>query len=109
VPGAELSPAAQHWINVVLIWLGFGILTGLLAKVLLPGREPAGAVGTLLIGMLGSLLGPLALSGVYAGRDFNPIGPLGILAAVGSAVVLLLGYRVIVASFMATEPEDRDE
>ena len=109
MPGAELSPAAQHWINVVLIWLGFGILTGLLAKVLLPGREPAGAVGTLLIGMLGSLLGPLALSGVYAGRDFNPIGPLGILAAVGSAVVLLRGYRVIVASFVATEPDDRDE
>jgi uncharacterized membrane protein YeaQ/YmgE (transglycosylase-associated protein family) len=109
VPGAELSPAAQHWINIVLIWLGLGILTGLLAKVFIPGREPVGAVGTLLIGMLGSVIGPLALSGVYAGRDFNPIGPLGILAAVGSAVVLLLVYRVIVASFTATEPEDREE
>jgi len=109
VPGAELSPAAQHWINVVLIWLGFGILTGLLAKVLIPGREPGGAVGTLLIGMLGSVIGPLALSGVYAGRDFNPIGPLGILAAVGSAVVLLLGYRVLVASFTTTGREDNED
>jgi uncharacterized membrane protein YeaQ/YmgE (transglycosylase-associated protein family) len=94
---------------VVLIWLGLGILTGLLAKVLLPGREPAGAVGTLVIGMLGSVVGPLALSGVYGGRDFNPIGPLGILAAVGSAVVLLLGYRVLVASFQAASARDREE
>jgi uncharacterized membrane protein YeaQ/YmgE (transglycosylase-associated protein family) len=107
VHGADLSPAAQQWTSVVLIWLGLGILTGLLAKVLLPGREPAGAVGTLVIGMLGSVVGPLALSGIYGGRDFNPIGPLGILAAVGSAVVLLLGYRVLIASFMAAK--DREE
>ena len=109
MPGAELSPAAQQWISVVLLWLGLGILTGLLAKALLPGREPAGAVGTLLIGMLGSVVGPLALSGLYGGRDFNPIGPLGILAAVGSAVVLLLGYRVMVATFQAARARDREE
>jgi uncharacterized membrane protein YeaQ/YmgE (transglycosylase-associated protein family) len=109
VPGAELSPAAQQWTGVILIWLGFGILTGLLTKALIPGREPAGAVGTLLIGMLGSVLGPLALSGVYGGRDFNPIGPLGILAAVASAVILLLGYRVLVTYVIAARPEDREE
>ena len=55
------------------------------------------------------MIGPLALSGVYAGRDFNPIGPLGILAAVGSAVVLLLGYRVLVASFTTTGREDNED
>ena len=38
----ELSPAAQQVVNVVLIWLGFGVLTGLLARALLPGREPRG-------------------------------------------------------------------
>lgn len=108
MPGADVSPVAQQWIAVVLIWLGFGILTGLLAKVLIPGREPAGAVGTLLVGMLGSVLGPLALSGIYGGREFNPIGPLGILAAVGSAVVVLLGYRVLVASFATTPPDDQE-
>jgi uncharacterized membrane protein YeaQ/YmgE (transglycosylase-associated protein family) len=94
---------------VVLIWLGLGILTGLLAKALLPGREPAGAVGTLVIGLLGSVVGPLALSGVYGGRGLNPIEPLGILAAVGSAVVLLLGYRVLVASYQAARARDREE
>ncbi len=94
---------------MVLMWLGLGILTGLLAKVFLPGHEPAGAVGTLVIGMLGSVIGPLALSGIYGGRELNPIGPLGILASVGSAVVLLLGYRVLVASFTAAKTKDRED
>jgi uncharacterized membrane protein YeaQ/YmgE (transglycosylase-associated protein family) len=94
---------------VVLVWLGLGIFTGLLAKVFLPGHEPAGAIGTLVIGMLGSVIGPLALSGVYGGRDLNPIGPLGILASVGSAVVLLLGYRVVMASFAAAKTKDPEE
>ncbi|MGQ9575826.1 MAG: GlsB/YeaQ/YmgE family stress response membrane protein [Thermoguttaceae bacterium] len=108
MPGLDLSPIAQQWINAVLLWLGFGILTGLLARVLVPGREPGGAAGTLLVGMLGSLLGPLALSGLFQGRGFNPIGPLGILAAVGSAAILMLALRALGACFAAPEPQDED-
>ena len=53
MPELELSQTAQHWTNIVLIWIGFGIVAGLLARLLLPGREPAGAAGTLVIGVLG--------------------------------------------------------
>ena len=97
MPDIELSQIAQQWINVVLIWLGFGIVAGLLARVLIPGREPGGAVGTLLIGVVGSCIGPLALAFLLEQGDFNPISPLGLLAAVAGAVVLLVGYRVIAA------------
>ncbi len=97
MPDFELSQTAQQWTNVVLIWLGFGIVAGLLARVLIPGREPGGAVGTLLIGVVGSCIGPLALGYLLERRDFNPISPLGLLAAVAGAVVLLVGYRVIAA------------
>ena len=48
----ELSQTAQHWVNVTLIWVGFGTLAGLLARLLIPGREPSGAVGTVLIGIV---------------------------------------------------------
>jgi uncharacterized membrane protein YeaQ/YmgE (transglycosylase-associated protein family) len=108
MPELELSQTAQHWTNVVLIWLGFGILAGLLARVLLPGREPSGAIGTLVIGILGSTIGPFALSQCF-GRSFNPIGPLGLLAAVGGSLVALAVYRILPRRRYAEIDEDLDE
>ena len=69
----DLAPPAQQWINLILIWAGFGLLVGLLAKALVPGREPAGPVGTLLVGMIGSVVGPLALTLLWHRDQFNPI------------------------------------
>jgi uncharacterized membrane protein YeaQ/YmgE (transglycosylase-associated protein family) len=109
MPEFQLSPIAQQWTNVVLIWLGFGILTGLLAKALIPGREPGGAVGVLLVGVLGSVIGPLALSLLFKSRGFNPISPLGLLGAVGGAIVLLVGHRLAAACLVRKEPDDGGE
>ena len=92
--GPELAQTAQHWVNVVLIWVGFGTLAGLLAGVILPALHPAGPVLTLLLGILGSLIGLLALSLLLGGRELNPISPLGFLAATGAAFLLLVLYRV---------------
>ena len=105
----QLSPVAQQWTNVVLIWLGFGILTGLLAKSLIPGREPRGAVGVLLVGVLGSVVGPLALSLLFGGQGFNPITPLGLLSAVGGAIILLVGYRLTATYLFHRESDDHAE
>ncbi len=105
----ELAPVAQQWTNVVLIWLGFGVLAGLLAKALVPGREPAGAVGTLLIGVAGSFLGPLGISLLMRSRDFNPISPLGLLASVGGAVGLLVAYRGMGVYRARHEADDEEE
>ena len=50
----EFSQVAQHWANVVLIWIGFGSLAGLLARVVLPVREPSSPLPTLALGIAGS-------------------------------------------------------
>jgi uncharacterized membrane protein YeaQ/YmgE (transglycosylase-associated protein family) len=105
----ELSQAAQQWVNVVLIWVGFGTLAGLLAKSLIPGREPSGAVPTVLIGVVGSVVGPLLLCHVLEPVDFNPISPLGFLASVGGAVAALLVYRLLVGLVFVEEEEDEQE
>ena len=101
----ELSQGAQQWVNVVLIWVGFGTLAGLLAKSLIPGREPSGAVGTVLIGIVGSVAGPLLLCHFLKWKDFNPISPLGFLATIGGAVVCLLAYRLVVGMVFVEEDE----
>ncbi len=91
----ELSPATQQWVNVVLIWVGFGSLAGLLARVILPFREPSGSLPTLTLGIAGSAVGLGLLSWIQRGSPLNPIGLLGFLAAVGGAFGLLLLYHVL--------------
>ncbi len=91
----QFSASAQQWIHVILIWVGFGLLTGMAARALVPGREPIGVLGTLLVGVLGSVLGPLVFSLVIHGENFTPISPLGFAASVGGAVLLLAAYRVL--------------
>ena len=103
----QLSQAAQQWVNLILIWVGFGTLCGLLAKSLIPGREPAGAVGTVLIGIVGSVVGPLLLCHFLEWKDFNPISPLGFLASVGGALIALVGYRLLVGLVFVEEEEER--
>ena len=97
MPELDLSPSAQHWVNVVLIWVGFGTLAGLLAKVILPVRQPAGSIPTLLLGIVGSMIGLLVLSLSVRDRPLNPISPLGFLAATAGAFLLLIGYGVLCA------------
>lgn len=94
----ELSEAAQHWFTVVLIWVGFGTLAGLMAKALLPAREPSSAVAVVTLGIIGSLIGPLAISRMWRGQTLNPIGPLGLLAAAASALALMVLYRLVIRS-----------
>jgi uncharacterized membrane protein YeaQ/YmgE (transglycosylase-associated protein family) len=99
MPEFEFSQAAQHWVNVILIWVGFGTLAGLAARVILPSKQPSGPMLTLLLGVVGSLLGLLGLSLLFRGRQLNPISPLGFLAATAAAFLLLLLYRGFCACF----------
>ena len=76
-----------------IIWtILIGFVVGLLAKMLTPGRDPAGFIITVLIGIAGSLLatyGGQAL-GLYAAGE-----PAGFLGSLVGAIILLVVYRVI--------------
>ena len=107
MPELDLSQPAQQWVNIVLIWLGFGIVAGLLARALVPGRQPAGAVATLFVGVLGSAIGLFVLGLLLGGREFNPISPVGMLAATAGAFAVLVLHRIVVA-VRAMVPKDPD-
>jgi uncharacterized membrane protein YeaQ/YmgE (transglycosylase-associated protein family) len=94
MPQFEFSPTAQHWVNVVLIWVGFGTLSGLVARVILPLPRPAGPAATIVLGTVGSAVGLLAVTLLLGTSLENPISPFGFLAAIAGAFGTLLAYQI---------------
>lgn len=75
-----------------LLWmLLIGLLVGAVAKLLTPGRDPGGCLVTMLLGVMGAMLaGYLGRSaGWYAEGE-----PVGFLASVAGAVIILLVFRL---------------
>ena len=86
-------------------WVGFGTLVGLAAKAIMPGKDPGGAVSTMLMGIGGSVVGCGTLMFFWDGAKVTPISTFGFIAATGGAFVLLFFYRLLSGSFFA-EAED---
>ena len=88
------SETTQQLINDILVWVGFGTIVGLLARALMPGRDPGGAVTTLLMGIGGTIIGSGAWSLITEGGRVTPISPMGIVVATIGAFSLLFFYRL---------------
>ena len=76
----------------VLGWIIFGLVVGVVAKLLTPGRDPGGFLVTALLGIAGALLGGFLGRAVGWYREGDPVGFA--MAVVGSIVLLLL-YRMV--------------
>ncbi len=105
---AELMQIVEQSVNELLVWVGFGTLVGLAAKAIMPGRDPGGAVATVLMGIAGCVIGCGTLLYFMEGQRVTPISPVGFAAATGGAFVLLLFYRILSGSFWV-EAEDGDQ
>ncbi len=105
----ELSPVAQTWVNIVLIWVGFGSLAGLVARAILPFQEPSGSLPTLTLGITGSAIGLGLLSWIQGGGPANPISLVGFLSSVGGAFGLLLVYHFLRVVVHREPPAEEEE
>jgi uncharacterized membrane protein YeaQ/YmgE (transglycosylase-associated protein family) len=102
---SSFMQAMQQAAHELLEWVGFGTLVGLAAKAVMPGRDPGGAVGTMLMGIGGSVIGCGSLLLLTDVGRITPISPLGFAVATGGAFVLLLFYRIL-SGRMFFEPRD---
>jgi len=72
-------------------WVVLGLVAGVLARLLHPGRDPMGLLGTILLGVAGSLVGGGIAYLLHLGT--SPYEPGGwILATLGAIVLLALGW-----------------
>ena len=77
----------------ILGWIIFGLVIGALAKLVMPGRDPGGIIVTMLIGIVGSLLGG------FVGQALGLYGPndvAGFFMSLLGAILLLAIYRMAV-------------
>ena len=85
----------QQLVNDVLVWIGFGTLVGLLAKAIMPGRDPGGAIATVMLGIGGSVLGCGVVSYFYYGKRVVPVSMMGMMVAIGGTLILLFFYKLL--------------
>ena len=76
----------------IIGWIIFGLIVGIVAKFLMPGRDPGGFIITALLGIAGALLGGYLGRAMGFYREGDPVG--FIMAVVGSIILLVL-YRFI--------------
>ena len=77
----------------ILTWILFGLVVGVIAKLLMPGRDPGGFIVTILLGIAGALFGG------FIGRAMGFSGEnqgAGWIMSILGAIVLLALYRMMV-------------
>jgi uncharacterized membrane protein YeaQ/YmgE (transglycosylase-associated protein family) len=75
-----------------LSWIVIGLIAGLIAKALVPGRDPSGCIVTILLGIGGAVLAG------FLGQSlgwYSPGEGAGFLAAIVGAILILVVYRLI--------------
>jgi uncharacterized membrane protein YeaQ/YmgE (transglycosylase-associated protein family) len=86
----------------ILGWVFFGLLVGIIAKAIMPGKDPGGVLITIVLGVVGSLIGGFIGRALFSYGTINNTGQMSrpgflmsLALAVVGAIVLLIGYRLI--------------
>lgn len=77
-------------------WIIIGLVAGALARLIMPGRDPMGIIATILLGIVGSILGGLVSWAIWgadeAGRGFRPAG---LIFSILGAIIVLWIWRMM--------------
>jgi uncharacterized membrane protein YeaQ/YmgE (transglycosylase-associated protein family) len=83
----------------IIGWVVFGLIAGVIAKLLMPGKDPGGCIITMLIGIAGAVVGGFLARLLGVATPARALGDRNFLIqlafAVIGAVILLAVYRMI--------------
>jgi len=78
----------------ILTWIILGLIAGAIAKFLMPGRDPGGIIITIVIGIVGAVIGGF-LSTQLGYGDVNGLNLGSIFISIIGAIILLIIYRMV--------------
>ncbi len=83
----------------LIAWIVFGLVAGVIAKLLMPGKDPGGCIVTILLGIAGAVIGGYLAQVLGVAGESGQFGDRGFLIrmafAVVGAIILLAVYRMI--------------
>jgi uncharacterized membrane protein YeaQ/YmgE (transglycosylase-associated protein family) len=77
----------------ILWWIVFGAVVGIIARFLLPGPDPLGWVGTIVLGIIGSFVGGFLAQLLFTGNASLPPPTAGWIGSIVGAIVVLMIWR----------------
>ena len=75
----------------LIVWIIVGLLAGLIARWIMPGPDPMGWLGTIVLGILGSLVGGTLIN-LLTGGSFD-IAASGLIGSIIGALIVLWAWR----------------
>jgi uncharacterized membrane protein YeaQ/YmgE (transglycosylase-associated protein family) len=79
----------------ILSWILLGLIAGVLAKAIRPGRDPQGCVVTIIIGIIGAVLGGFIATKVFGWGSVDGFNLYSILIATGGAIIALAIWAAV--------------
>ena len=80
----------------IISWIVFGLIAGVVAKLLMPGRDPGGCIITMLLGVAGAFVGGFLYRLLTDQEVFFQFDLGSLVVAVLGAIVILAIYRLVV-------------
>jgi uncharacterized membrane protein YeaQ/YmgE (transglycosylase-associated protein family) len=80
--------------GTILAWIVIGLIAGVLAKIAMPGSDPGGVILTIVIGVVGALIGGYVVR-LLGGPGVTGFNLSSILVATLGAIILLAIYRLV--------------
>ena len=79
----------------ILSWIIVGLIAGAIARLIMPGRDPMGIVATIVLGIIGSLVGGFVSMALWRNNDSSVFQGSGLLLSILGAIVVLWIWRMV--------------
>jgi uncharacterized membrane protein YeaQ/YmgE (transglycosylase-associated protein family) len=79
----------------ILAWIIFGLIAGVIAKLIMPGKDGGGFIVTCILGIIGAVVGGWIATFLHVGGNVTGFNLPSFLVAVAGAIIVLVIYRMV--------------